>query len=156
MTESSFIDQSKLRFNEGDIVFRKGEMAQRMYIVLNGKIRLYLGHEPVGDWSLPNRDDGCDDSGSRQHGEDGIERLKIFFAECVVDQVFQAERHDDVEQRLHEQSDADENEPRPVLPHMRPGKAPNGRERAGRLTRRIDDEILVVVIVVDVVRIGRW
>jgi CRP-like cAMP-binding protein len=51
MTESSFIDQSKLRFNEGDIVFRKGEMAQQMYIVLNGKIRLYVGHEPVGDWS---------------------------------------------------------------------------------------------------------
>lgn len=51
MTESSFIDQSKLRFNEGDIIFRKGEMAQKMYIVLNGKIRLYMGHEPVGDWS---------------------------------------------------------------------------------------------------------
>jgi len=51
MTESSFIDQSKLRFNEGDVVFRKGEMAQQMYIVLNGKIRLYVGHEPVGDWS---------------------------------------------------------------------------------------------------------
>ena len=51
MTEPSFIDQSKLRFNEGDIVFRKGEMAQQMYIVLNGKIRLYVGHEPVGDWS---------------------------------------------------------------------------------------------------------
>ncbi len=51
MTESSFIDQSKLRFNEGDVVFRKGEMAQQMFIVLNGKIRLYVGHEPVGDWS---------------------------------------------------------------------------------------------------------
>jgi hypothetical protein len=51
MTDSSFIDQSKLRFNEGDVVFRKGEMAQQMYIVLNGKIRLYVGHEPVGDWS---------------------------------------------------------------------------------------------------------
>jgi hypothetical protein len=51
MTESSFIDQSKLRFNEGDVVFRKGEMAQQMYIVLNGKIRLYVGHEPVGDWA---------------------------------------------------------------------------------------------------------
>jgi CRP-like cAMP-binding protein len=51
MTESSFIDQSKLRFNEGDVVFRKGENAQQMYIVLNGKIRLYVGHEPVGDWS---------------------------------------------------------------------------------------------------------
>jgi hypothetical protein len=51
MTDSAFIDQSKLRFNEGDVVYRKGEMAQQMYIVLSGKIRLYLGSEPAGDWS---------------------------------------------------------------------------------------------------------
>jgi len=51
MTDSAFIDQSKLRFNEGDVVYRKGDMAQQMYIVLAGKIRLYLGSEPVGDWS---------------------------------------------------------------------------------------------------------
>ena len=51
MTESSFIEQSKLRFNEGDVIFRKGEMAQQMYIILNGKIRLYEGREPVGEWS---------------------------------------------------------------------------------------------------------
>jgi hypothetical protein len=51
MSESSFIDQSKLRFSEGDVVFRKGDMAQQMYIILSGKIRLYVGHEPAGDWS---------------------------------------------------------------------------------------------------------
>ncbi len=51
MAESSFIDQSKLKFREGDVVFRKGEMAQQMYIVLQGKVRLYQGTEPVGDWS---------------------------------------------------------------------------------------------------------
>lgn len=51
MAESSFIEQSKLRFNEGEVVYRKGEMAQQMYIVLSGKVRLYVGHEPVGDWS---------------------------------------------------------------------------------------------------------
>jgi len=51
MTDSSFIEQSKLRFNEGEVVYRKGEMAQQMYIILSGKIRLYVGHEPVGDWS---------------------------------------------------------------------------------------------------------
>jgi hypothetical protein len=50
MAESSFIDQSKLHFNEGEIVFRKGEMGQQMYIILSGKVRLYAGHEPIGDW----------------------------------------------------------------------------------------------------------
>ena len=51
MTDSSFIEQSKLRFGEGEVVYRKGEMAQQMYIILSGKIRLYVGSEPVGDWS---------------------------------------------------------------------------------------------------------
>ncbi len=51
MTDSSFIEQSKLRFNEGEVVYHKGEMAQQMYILLSGKIRLYVGFEPVGDWS---------------------------------------------------------------------------------------------------------
>jgi len=51
MTDSAFIDQSKLRFNEGDVVYTKGDMAQQMYIVLSGKIRLYLGTDPSGDWS---------------------------------------------------------------------------------------------------------
>ncbi|OQA36714.1 MAG: DNA-binding transcriptional dual regulator Crp [Acidobacteria bacterium ADurb.Bin340] len=51
MAESSFIEQSKLRFNEGEVIYRKAEMAQQMYIVLSGKVRLYVGHEPVGDWS---------------------------------------------------------------------------------------------------------
>ncbi len=51
MAESSFIDQSKLKFREGEVVFRKGEMAQQMYIILQGKVRLYQGTEPVGDWT---------------------------------------------------------------------------------------------------------
>lgn len=51
MAESSFIDQSKLRFREGETVYRKGEMAQQMYIILSGKVRLYVGVEPSGDWS---------------------------------------------------------------------------------------------------------
>jgi CRP-like cAMP-binding protein len=50
MAEPSFIDQSKLRFREGEIVFRKGEMAQQMYIILAGKIRIYVSEEPEGDW----------------------------------------------------------------------------------------------------------
>ena len=42
MADTSFIDQSKLRFREGEVIFRKGEMAQQMYIVLSGKVRLYV------------------------------------------------------------------------------------------------------------------
>jgi hypothetical protein len=51
MSESSFIGQSKLRFCEGETVYQKGEMAQQMYVILTGKIRLYVGSEPAGDWS---------------------------------------------------------------------------------------------------------
>ena len=50
MAEPSFIDQSKLRFREGEVIFRKGEMAQQMYIILAGKVRLYVAEEAKGDW----------------------------------------------------------------------------------------------------------
>lgn len=50
MADTSFIDQSKLRFREGEVIFRKGEMAQQMYIVLSGKVRLYVSEEPKGEW----------------------------------------------------------------------------------------------------------
>jgi CRP-like cAMP-binding protein len=50
MAEPSFIDQSKLRFREGEVIFKKGEMAQQMYIILGGKVRLYVSEEPNGDW----------------------------------------------------------------------------------------------------------
>jgi CRP-like cAMP-binding protein len=48
---SSFIDQSKLRFREGESVYQKGEMAQQMYVILAGKVRLYNGQEASGDWA---------------------------------------------------------------------------------------------------------
>jgi CRP-like cAMP-binding protein len=48
---SSFIDQSKLRFREGELVYKKGEMAQQMYVILAGKVRLYNGDSASGDWS---------------------------------------------------------------------------------------------------------
>jgi len=50
MAEPSFIDQSKLRFREGEVIFKKGEMAQQMYIILAGKVRLYVSDEPKGEW----------------------------------------------------------------------------------------------------------
>jgi len=48
---SSFIDQSKLRFREGELVYKKGEMAQQMYVILAGKVRLYQGEEASGEWA---------------------------------------------------------------------------------------------------------
>jgi len=48
---SSFIDQSKLRFREGELVYKKGEMAQQMYVILAGRVRLYHGEEASGDWA---------------------------------------------------------------------------------------------------------
>ncbi len=50
MADSSFIEQSKLRFREGEVIYRKNEMAQQMYVILAGKIRVYAGAEPKGDW----------------------------------------------------------------------------------------------------------
>lgn len=51
MAEPSFIEQSKLRIREGQVVYRRGEMAQEMFVVLTGRVRLYLGEEPGGDWT---------------------------------------------------------------------------------------------------------
>jgi len=51
MSDSSFIGQSKLSFKEGEIVYRRGEMAQQMYVILTGKIRMYVGTEPQGEWA---------------------------------------------------------------------------------------------------------
>ena len=51
MSDSNFIGQSKLTFKEGELVYRKGDMAQQMYVILSGKIRMYVGTEPQGDWS---------------------------------------------------------------------------------------------------------
>jgi CRP-like cAMP-binding protein len=51
MSDSSFIGQSKLSFKEGEVVYRRGEMAQQMYVILTGKIRMYVGSEPIGEWA---------------------------------------------------------------------------------------------------------
>ena len=51
MSDSSFIGQSKLSFREGEVVYHKGEMAQQMYVILNGRIRMYVGPEAQGDWA---------------------------------------------------------------------------------------------------------
>jgi CRP-like cAMP-binding protein len=51
MAEPSFIEQSKAHFREGDIVYKKGEMAEQMYVVMSGKVRLYLADSASGGWS---------------------------------------------------------------------------------------------------------
>ena len=51
MSDSSFIGQSKLSFKEGEVVYRKGDMAQQMYVILSGRIRMYVGSEPQGEWA---------------------------------------------------------------------------------------------------------
>jgi CRP-like cAMP-binding protein len=50
MPDSSFVEHSKVRLKEGEIVFKKGEMAEQMFVVLSGKIRLYRGDSPSGAW----------------------------------------------------------------------------------------------------------
>ena len=51
MSDSSFIGQSKLSFKEGETVYRKGDMAQQMYVILSGRIRMYVGSEAQGEWA---------------------------------------------------------------------------------------------------------
>ena len=50
MSDSGFIGQSKLSFKEGETVYHKGDMAQQMYVILSGRIRMYVGSEAQGDW----------------------------------------------------------------------------------------------------------
>jgi hypothetical protein len=51
MSDSSFIGQSKLSFKEGEAVYHKGDMAQQMYVILSGKVRMYVGFDAQGDWA---------------------------------------------------------------------------------------------------------
>ncbi|MCL1894063.1 MAG: cyclic nucleotide-binding domain-containing protein [Holophagaceae bacterium] len=51
MAESSFVEQNKVRLQEGDIVYKKGDMAEQMYVVMAGKVRLYLADNASGSWS---------------------------------------------------------------------------------------------------------
>ena len=51
MTESSFVEQNKVRLNEGEIVYKRGEIAEQMFVVMSGKVRLYLADSASGSWS---------------------------------------------------------------------------------------------------------
>ncbi|MGY4333929.1 hypothetical protein ACVWWG_008346 [Bradyrhizobium sp. LB7.2] len=66
------------------------------------------GREPRIPALVPDRDDRGEDAGDREHAEDLVQRLEILLAERIVDQELQAERHDDVEQRLDEDAERHE------------------------------------------------
>ncbi|MEH2498813.1 hypothetical protein V1294_005292 [Bradyrhizobium sp. AZCC 1678] len=98
---------------------------------------------------IPDRNDRGDDASDRKHAEDLVERLKVLLAERVVDQEFEAQRHDDVEQRLNENAEGHEDEKLPVIAEIRPDEAVDGRHRAGGFLGGEDDEVLVIIIVVE-------
>ena len=98
---------------------------------------------------VPDRDDRGDDARDREHAEDLVQRLKILFTERIVDQEFQAERHDDVEQRLDQDADSDERQQLLVVDQERLDEVVGGGQRAGGFLGREDDEILVIIIVVE-------
>ncbi len=87
------------------------------------------------------------DSGRRQHRENLDQRLEILFAERVVDQEFQAERHDDVEQRLHHDAEADEGQQFLVVLQERLDERIDCRQRAGGFLGGEDDEVRIVLFV---------
>ena len=86
-----------------------GEIGRRQVLDVLEQPRPHVGNDarrqPRIPALVPDRDDRGDDAGDREHAEDLVERLEILLAERVVDQEFQAERHDDVEQRLDENAE---------------------------------------------------
>ena len=77
------------------------------------------------------------------------QRLEILFAERVVDQEFQAERHDDVEQRLDHDAEADECQDLLVVLQERFDEAIDRRQRTGSFLRGKDDELLIFLVIVE-------
>src|ERR1700687_6080347 len=99
---------------------------------------------------VPDRDDRGEDAGYREHAEDRIKRLEIFFAERIIDQEFQAQRHEDIEERLDHDAEADECQYFLVVLQKRLDERIDRRQRAGRFLRGKDNEILVFLIVVNI------
>ena len=128
-----------------------GEIGRRQVLHMVEQARAHVGderrREPRVPALVPDRDDRGDDAGGREHAEDLVERLEILLAERVVDQEFQAQRHDDVEQRLDQDAEADEGQHLLVVRQIRLDEAVDRRERAGGFPGGEDDEILVIVVV---------
>ena len=77
--------------------------------------------------------------------------LEILLAERIVDQEFQAERHDHVEQRLDQHAEADQRQHLLVVLQERPDETVDRRERAGGFLGGEDDEVLVLLVVLEFV-----
>src|SRR6202043_3295243 len=99
---------------------------------------------------VPDRDDRGEDAGGRQYRQNLDQRLEILLAERIVDQEFQAQRHDDVEQRLDQDAEADERQYFLVVLQVWLDERVDRRERAGGFLCGKDDEILIVLFVVDI------
>src|SRR6185295_3272992 len=130
-----------------------GEIRGRQVLDVLEQLVPYVGNDrrrqPRIPALIPDRDDRGDDAGDREHAEDLVERLKVLLAERVVDQEFQAQRHDDVEQRLDENAEGHEGEQLAVIAQIRPNEAVNGGHRTGGFLGGEDDEVLVIIIVVE-------
>src|SRR4051794_25811626 len=98
---------------------------------------------------VPDRHDRGENASRCKYAKNGIERLEVLFAERVIDQELQAQRHDDVEQGLDQNSEANECQQPFVGPEEWPDEAIDGREGASRFPCTKDNEILVILIVLD-------
>ena len=113
------------------------EIGRRQVLHMAEQARPHVGDEGCRELGVPSlvpyRDDRGDDAGYREHAEDHVEGLEILFAERVVDQELQAQRHDDVEQRLDHDADADEYQHFPVVPQKRLDEAHRSSQTRRRL-----------------------
>ncbi len=62
--------------------------------------------------------------------------------------IFQAQRHDDVEQRLDQHAEADEGQDFLVVLQKRTDERIDGGQRAGGFLGREDDKFLIVLVVI--------
>jgi hypothetical protein len=99
---------------------------------------------------VPDRDDRGEDAGCREHAEDDIKRLEILFAERIVDQEFQAQRHEDIEQCLDHDAEADECQNLLVVLQVWLDERIDRRQRAGGFLGGKDDEILILLVLVQI------
>src|SRR5439155_7304146 len=129
------------------------EIGGRQVLDVLEQVRAHIGNdacrEPRVPALVPDRDDRGQDARHCEHAEDRVEGVKVFLAERVVDQELQAERHDDVEQRLDQDAEADKDQELLVIAEIRLDEAVDRRHRAGGFLGGEDDEVLVIVIIVE-------
>ena len=122
----------------------------RQVLDMSEQPRPHIGNDACGQPRIPalvpDGNDRGGDTCNRKHAEDLVQRLKVLLAECIVDQEFQAKRHDNVKQRLDQEAEADENQQLLVIAQMRPDEAVDRRQCACGFLGGEDDEIIVIVV----------